>query len=146
MLWVSECSECMEKNLRIDERADRGCAISGLGSVGGSSFVLMCPSSTAREFCCSRVVKFLKATRKLRAERAGTGGSFSTKPGLGSEMVCVVRLDIRLMDRVDASEGAGVGCSVNLRVSLMADHGVGVASFSVFGDAKLNATDDRAVS
>jgi hypothetical protein len=43
MLWVSECSECMEKNLRIDERAERDCAIAGLGSVGGSSFILMCP-------------------------------------------------------------------------------------------------------
>lgn len=64
-------------------------------------------------------MKFLRTIRKLRAERVGAGGgSLSEKPGLGSGIVCAVWLDIRLMDRVDVIEGAGVGCSANLRVSL----------------------------
>jgi hypothetical protein len=148
MLRISECSERLEKNLRIEERADLGdCAVAGLGSVEDSAFALVCPSSIAREFCCSWVVKSLRATRKLRAERVGAGGgSLSEKPGLGSEMVCVVWLDIRPMDRVDTIEGAGVGCSANLRVSLLYDHIEGAASFSGFGNAMSNATGDRAVS
>lgn len=93
------------------------------------------------------MVKFPRATRKLRTERVGAGsGSFSEKPGLASEMVCVVWLDIRLMDRVDAIEGARVGYSANLRVSSQKDHTEGVASFSFFGDAESNATGNRAVS
>jgi hypothetical protein len=43
------------------------------------------------------------------------------------------------MDRVDAIEGAGVGCSANLRVSLQCDHIEGTTSFSFFGDAESNA-------
>ena len=36
-------------------------------------------------------MKFLRATRKLRAECVGAGGGpCSEKPGLESEMVCVV--------------------------------------------------------
>lgn len=92
------------------------------------------------------MVKFFRATRKLRAERVGAGGgSCSEKLGPGSEIVCTVCVDIRLMDRVDAIEGAGVGYSVNLRVSLY-DHSEGTASFSFFGDARLNATDKHVIS
>jgi len=50
------------------------------------------------------------------------------------------------MDRVDFIEGAGVGYSANLRVSSWWDHSKGAASFSFFGDAKLNATGNCVVS
>lgn len=109
----------MEGDLRAEERVNLGvCAAVGLGSIVELVPPLVYPSITAREFCCSWMVKSLRATRKLRAERVGAGGgSCSEKSGLGSEMACVVRVEIRLMDKVDAIEGAGVGCSANLRVS-----------------------------
>ena len=92
-------------------------------------------------------MKFLRATRKLRAERVGAGGGISSgKSGPVSEMVYVVWPDIRLMDMVDAIVGAGVGCRVNLRVSPQNDHVDGIVHFSVLTSAKSNATDDRAVS
>jgi len=50
------------------------------------------------------------------------------------------------MDKVDAIEGAGLGYSANLRVSWQYDHREGAASFSFFGDARLNATGDCIVS
>lgn len=141
--------------LSVSERSERGnpdsCSAVGLksvvGSVGDSAFAFAWPSITAREFCRSWVVKSLRVTRKLRAERVGAGGgSRSEKLGLDSERVCVVYSDIRRIDIVDTIEGAGVGCKVNLRVSLQYDHGEGVMSSSLFGDAKSNATDDQAVS
>ena len=92
-------------------------------------------------------MKCLRATRKLRAERVGAGGgSLSAKSGLGSEMVCAVWLDIRLMDSVDTIEGAGVECKANLRVSLQSDHIEAAASFSVFANAESKTTGDRMFS
>ena len=51
-LRVSECSEGLMKNLRTGEDVC-DCIVAGLGSVGDSGIVLLRPSSTAREFCCS---------------------------------------------------------------------------------------------
>lgn len=85
--------------LSVSELSERGnpdsCPVVGLESVvrsvGDSAFAFACPSITAREFCRSWVVKFLRATRKLRAERAGAGGgSHSEEMGLDSERVRVV--------------------------------------------------------
>lgn len=121
VLRLPECPERVENSLRTEERADlRDCAVAGLGSVGDSSLALpVCPSIMAREFCCSWVVKSLRAARRLRAERVGAGGgSFSKGSGLGSEIVCIVRLDTRRMETADAAEGAGVGNRANLLVSL----------------------------
>lgn len=136
------------KNLRTGEREGVcGCIIVGLGSVGDSGLALVRPSSTAREFSRSWMVKSLRATRKLRAERVGAGGGTSSgKSGLASEMVYAVGADIRLMDIVDIIDGAGVGCNVNLRVSSQKDHVDGIPPFSVLIDAKSNAADSRVVS
>lgn len=136
------------KNLRTGEHEDVcDCIVAGLGSVGDPGTSLACPSSTAREFSCSRAVKFLRAIRKLRAERVGAGGGTSSgKSGLATEMVYVVRADIRLMDIVDTIDGAGVGCSVNRRVSSQNDHVDGIVPFCVLLNAKSNAADNRVVS
>lgn len=84
----------------------------------------------------------------LRGERVGAGGgSLSEKSRFGSEIVCIVWLDIRLMDRVDTTEGAGVGvgCRASFRVSLQYGHIEEAASFSVSVNARSNATGNRAL-